>query len=35
MKKSLFEDKKILIISRVSEKILKYIEELSENNLSE
>ena len=33
--KSLFEDKKILIISRVSEKILKYIEELSENNLSD
>ncbi len=35
LNKSLFENEKILIISRVSEKILKYIEELSEKNLND
>ena len=35
MNRSLFENEKILIISRVSEKILKYIEELSEKNLND
>ena len=35
LNKSLFENEKILIISRVSEKILKYIQELSEKNLND
>ena len=33
--KSLFDEKKILIISRVEEKILKYIEELSDRNIKD
>ena len=35
LNKSLFENEKILIISRVSEKILKYIQELSEKNFND
>ena len=33
--KSLFDEKKILIISRVGEKILKYIEEISDRNIED
>ena len=35
LNRSLFDDKRILIISRVSDKIFKYIEELSEKNLDD